>query len=155
EGVPHLPGGAASAAAAAPAPSGGHPGRAPASPVHIIATPSGTAAPGSPAAERTGGINPVDTATARKRLEQMRDSIDRSIAVLKAEPPAAEGTAGYPDPADAAADLSEADRTLAALQAAQSQRSQVLEAMDRLAAGRYGICTECGRPVPEGRLEAR
>jgi len=97
----------------------------------------------------------VDTATARKRLEEMRDYLDRSIAVLKAEHPAAEGTPGYPDPADAAANLSEADRTLTTLQAAQSQRSQVLEAMDRLAAGHYGICTECGRPVPEGRLEAR
>jgi DnaK suppressor protein len=97
----------------------------------------------------------VDTATARQRLEQMRAYLDRSIAVLTAEHPAAEGTPGYPDPADAAADLSEADRILALLQAAQSQRSQVLEAMDRLAGGRYGICTECGRPVPEGRLEAR
>ncbi len=97
----------------------------------------------------------MDTATARKRLEQMRDYIDKSIAVLKAEHPAGEGTPGYPDPADAAANLSEADRALATLQAAQSQRLQVLEAMDRLAAGHYGICTECGRPVPEDRLEAR
>ena len=97
----------------------------------------------------------MDTATARKRLEDMRDYIDRSIAVLKAEHPATEGAPGYPDPADTAANLSEADRTLATLQTAQSQRSQVLEAMERLAAGRYGICTECGRPVPEGRLEAR
>jgi DnaK suppressor protein len=97
----------------------------------------------------------VDTATARQRLEEMRDYLDRSITALQAEHPAAEGTPGYPDPADAAANLSEADHTLALLQTAQSQRSQVLEAMNRLAGGRYGICTECGRPVPEGRLEAR
>jgi DnaK suppressor protein len=47
-------------------------------------------------------MNPVDTATARKRLEEMRDDLDRSIAVLKGEQPADDGTAGYPaDPADA------------------------------------------------------
>ncbi len=98
----------------------------------------------------------MDTATARKRLEEMRDDLDRSITVLKGEHPADDGTFGYPpDPADAGANLSEADRTLAILEAAQSQRSHVIEALDRLAAGRYGVCAGCGRPVPEGRLEAR
>ena len=93
----------------------------------------------------------MDTATARKRLEEMHDDLERSIAVLKGEHAADEGTFGYPpDPADAGANLSEADRTLAILEAAQSQRSQVLAALDQVAGGNYGICTECGRPVPEG-----
>jgi RNA polymerase-binding transcription factor len=101
-------------------------------------------------------MNPVDTATARKRLEEMRDDLDRSIAVLKGEHPADDGAADYPaDPADAGANLSEADRTLAVLEAAQQQRSQVVEAIGRLADGTYGTCTECGKPVPDGRLEAR
>ena len=112
--------------------------------------------PRCPGRTRTGGMNPVDTATARKRLEEMHDDLERSIAVLKGEHAADEGTFGYPpDPADAGANLSEADRTLAILEAAQSQRSQVLAALDQVAGGNYGICTECGRPVPEGRLEAR
>ncbi len=98
----------------------------------------------------------MDTATTRKRLEEMRDDLDRSIAVLKGEHPADDVTSGYPaDPADAGANLSEADRTLAVLEAAQHQRSRVLDAIDRVADGKYGMCTECGRPVPEGRLEAR
>ena len=72
----------------------------------------------------------MDTATARKRLEEMRDDLDRSIAVLKGEHPADDRTSGYPaDPADAGANLSEADRTLAILEAAQGQRSQVLDAL--------------------------
>jgi DnaK suppressor protein len=101
-------------------------------------------------------MNPVDTATARKRLEEMRDDLDRSIAVLKGEQPADDGTAGYPaDPADAGANLSETDRTLAVLEAAQRQRAQVLDALDRLDGGSYGTCIGCDRPVPEGRLEAR
>jgi DnaK suppressor protein len=98
----------------------------------------------------------VDTATARKRLEQMRDDLDRSIAVLQGEHPADEATSGYhADPADAGTNLSEADRTQAILEAAQLQRTQVIEALDRLAADTYGTCTQCGKPVPEGRLEAR
>ncbi len=98
----------------------------------------------------------MDTATALKRLEEMRDDLDRSVAVLQAEHPGDEGTSGYPaDPADAGANLSEADRTQAILEAAQRQRSLVLEALDRLADGNYGTCTGCARPVPEGRLEAR
>jgi DnaK suppressor protein len=98
----------------------------------------------------------VDTATARKRLAEMRDDLDRSIRVLKGEHPADDGMVSYPpDPADAGANLSETDRTLAILEAAERQRSRVLEALDRLATGRYGDCAGCGRPVPEGRLEAR
>jgi RNA polymerase-binding transcription factor len=98
----------------------------------------------------------VDTATARKRLEEMRDDLDRSIAVLRGERPADEGAPGYhADPADAGANLSEADRTEAILEAAQLQRAQVIEALDRLAVDGYGTCTDCGQPVPEGRLEAR
>ncbi|HKB30022.1 MAG TPA: TraR/DksA C4-type zinc finger protein [Streptosporangiaceae bacterium] len=98
----------------------------------------------------------MDTGTARKRLEEMRDDLDRSIAVLKGEHPADDAASGYPaDPADAGTNLSEADRTLAILEAAQDQRSQVLEALDRLDGGKYGTCAECGKLVPDGRLEAR
>jgi DnaK suppressor protein len=98
----------------------------------------------------------VDTATARKRLEEIRDSLDRSIAVLKGENHRDDAAAAYPqDPADAGANLSEADRSEAVLEAAQEQRGRVLDALTRLDHGRYGTCVDCGDNVPEGRLEAR
>jgi DnaK suppressor protein len=98
----------------------------------------------------------VDTATARKRLEEIRDSLDRSIAVLQGENHADDAAAGYPrDPADAGANLSEADRSEAVLEAAQEQRVLVLDALTRLDSGGYGTCVDCGDSVPEGRLEAR
>jgi len=98
----------------------------------------------------------VDTATAQKRLEEMRNELDRSIAVLQGEQPADDGMSLYPvDPADAGTSLSETDRTQAILEAAKRQRGHVIEALDRLAKGTYGVCTDCGREVPEGRLEAR
>lgn len=38
---------------------------------------------------------------------------------------------------------------------AERERDQLLAALDRVAAGTYGICEVCGRPIPAARLEAR
>jgi DnaK suppressor protein len=98
----------------------------------------------------------VDTATARKRLEEMQHDLDRSIAVLRGENHRDGSVSGSPaDPADAGANLSEADRTEAVLEAAQRQRTLVADALSRLDSGTYGQCVDCGNDVPEGRLEAR
>lgn len=98
----------------------------------------------------------MDTATARKRLEEVRHDLDRSIAVLQGENHRDDSVSGSPaDPADAGANLSEADRSQAVLEAAQRQRALVLDALGRLDDGNYGQCVDCGDPVPEGRLEAR
>jgi DnaK suppressor protein len=97
----------------------------------------------------------VDTATARKRLERLRDELEKSITVLNGER-TEELVPQYPqDPADAGANLSESERTEAVLAAAQRQRADVLEALKRLADGTYGTCVDCGKPVPGGRLEAK
>jgi DnaK suppressor protein len=82
--------------------------------------------------------------------------IDKSILVLRGEQPAGrEGLDSPQDPADAGATLSEADRTEAILAAAQSQRRQVTDALVRIERGVYGVCADCGSPIPEGRLDAR
>jgi DnaK suppressor protein len=98
----------------------------------------------------------MDTATARKRLEEIRSELDRSMSVLKGEQPEAERILEYPrDPADAGANLSESERTEAVLAVAKMQRSEVLDALQRIELGTYGTCVDCGAGVPEGRLEAR
>jgi DnaK suppressor protein len=98
----------------------------------------------------------VDTAVTRKRLEEMLDGLDRSIAVLKGESPAPGDDQAYSfDPADAGANLSETDRTEAVLHSAQRQRGKVEAALRRMKEGTYGQCVDCSKPVPEGRLEAR
>jgi DnaK suppressor protein len=43
----------------------------------------------------------------------------------------------------------------ALLQAAERRLSDVDGAVARLAAGSYGSCEHCGRPIPASRLEAR
>ena len=98
----------------------------------------------------------MDTTVARKRLEEMRDELDRSIAILQGEHPGAVAGTGYPqDAADAGSTLSEADRTEAILVSARSQRDEVLATLARVDEGGYGQCVDCGHEIPEGRLEAR
>jgi DnaK suppressor protein len=98
----------------------------------------------------------MDAMAARRRLEEIRSELDKSITVL-------DGNAGQhrwrgdepQDPADAGANLSETDRSEAMLAVARRQRSAVLDALHRIDLGTYGTCVDCGGPVPEGRLEAK
>jgi DnaK suppressor protein len=98
----------------------------------------------------------MDTTTARKRLEEIRAELERSIAVLKGEQEQDERVLDYPqDPADAGANLSESERTQAVLHVAKTQHAEVLGALQRIEVGTYGTCVDCGTGVPEGRLEAK
>jgi DnaK suppressor protein len=95
----------------------------------------------------------VEDLIARKRLEEMRDELDRSITYWGTGTELAGRFSS--DAADAGASLSENDRIEAMLDSARSQRSGVLAALDRIEAGRYGRCVDCGHDIPEGRLEAQ
>jgi DnaK suppressor protein len=95
----------------------------------------------------------MEISVARKRLEEMRDDLDRTVAILQGEHPLARG--GTAEAGDAGANLTEADRNQAGVQAALEQRAEVLAALTRVDDGSYGQCVDCGNPVPEPRLEAR
>jgi DnaK suppressor protein len=98
----------------------------------------------------------VEITVARKRLEEMRAELDRTISILQGERPAPQAGAGYPqDSADAGSTLSEADRTEAVLHSARGQRDEVAAALTRIDENTYGRCTDCGGEIPEGRLDAR
>ncbi len=98
----------------------------------------------------------MEFSIARKRLEEMRDDLDRSVAILHGEHPGPQAGAGYPqDAADAGSSLSEADRSEAILSSARAQREEVLAALARMEDNRYGRCVDCGQQIPAGRLEAR
>jgi DnaK suppressor protein len=95
----------------------------------------------------------MEISVARQRLEEMRADLERTVSVLRGEHHLARG--GGAEAGDAGANLTDADRNAAAVQAAVEQRAEVLAALARLEAGSYGRCTDCGGPVPEPRLEAR
>lgn len=95
----------------------------------------------------------MEISVARKRLEEMRDDLERTLAVLRGEHPLMRG--GTAEPGDAGSNLTEADRNAASVHTATTQRTQVLAALARVDDGSYGQCTDCGNPVPDQRLEAR
>ncbi len=95
----------------------------------------------------------MEISAARQRLEEMRADLDRTVSVLLGEHHLVRG--GDADPGDAGANLTEADRNAASVQAAVAQRAEVLAALARLDDGSYGRCVDCGGGVPEPRLEAR
>jgi DnaK suppressor protein len=98
----------------------------------------------------------VDTGIARKRLEEMRGELEKSITVLQGEQPTERAGSDSPqDPADVGTTLSETDRMQAILAAARLQRTAVLDALLRIEHGTYGTCADCMSPIPEGRLDAR
>ena len=98
----------------------------------------------------------MDATAARKRLDEIRAELERSINVLRGEQEQDERAADYPqDPADAGANLSESERIEAVLAMAKLQRNAVLDALRRIELGTYGTCVDCECVVPEGRLEAK
>lgn len=95
----------------------------------------------------------MEISVARKRLEEMRDDLERTLLVLQGEHPLVRG--GTAEAGDAGANLTEADRNAASVQATQAHRTEVLAALTRIDDGSYGRCTDCAKPVPDERLDAR
>ena len=99
-------------------------------------------------------------ATAREVLlaEQARAgqrvaALEREFAGL-AEAASSAGTDDEHDPEGATLAF-ERQHAAALLQAAREQVAAIDAALQRLAAGRSGVCARCGRPIGEGRLAAR
>jgi DnaK suppressor protein len=95
----------------------------------------------------------MEISIARKRLEEIRADLDRTVSVLLGEHHLVRG--GDAEAGDAGSNLTEADRNAAAIQTALAQRAEVLAALARVDDGSYGRCVDCGNPVPQARLDAR
>jgi DnaK suppressor protein len=99
----------------------------------------------------------VDTQDVRNQLEQMLRELDSTTSTLEGEGAGESSELSHHDqhPADTATGVSDVDRQDAIIEAANDQRAQVLAALARLDNGTYGVCVDCGRPIPEARLEVR
>jgi RNA polymerase-binding protein DksA len=60
----------------------------------------------------------------------------------------------YGSQAAAATQVFEQQRDLALRERAERALADVDDALERIAAGTYGACTSCGRPIAPERLEA-
>jgi RNA polymerase-binding transcription factor DksA len=99
----------------------------------------------------------VDEKVARKQLEELMGELERSASVLQHSGGGDSGelTSFDQHPADSGTNLADADREEASLEVLLAQQERVREALGRLDAGTYGRCIDCGRELPDERLEAR
>jgi DnaK suppressor protein len=95
---------------------------------------------------------------ARKLLEARLAEIGHSSAVLVAEASERDGTdlsRLRQHQSDEGTDISDAEREGAVLDAQAADRLLIEQALARLDAGTFGKCVDCGKAIPNARLEAR
>jgi len=98
----------------------------------------------------------VNQQAVRAQLESLLADLDRSAAVLTHERDSGGETEQLDQhPADYASNVGEVDREEASIEVVEAQRARVREALQRLDSGTYGQCVDCGRALPDERLEAR
>ena len=99
----------------------------------------------------------MDTQDARQSLEQMLREIDAATSTLEAEGAGDSGELSHVDqhPGDTASELTDADNQNALLENSAQQRAEVEAALARIEDGTYGTCVDCGKPIPDARLEVR
>jgi RNA polymerase-binding transcription factor DksA len=88
-------------------------------------------------------------AEARRQIERLTDDI-REVTLAGRDIP----TDDEHDPEGSTLSLERA-REEAMLTSTESELAEVLEALDRIGRGTYGVCERCGNRIPRERLEAR
>jgi RNA polymerase-binding transcription factor DksA len=91
----------------------------------------------------------IDEQAAREKLESARDQVRARIERIQGNE-RRETSEGQTDGAHLweDADIRDAD-----LGEPTDELSSITDALQRLDLGSYGICSSCGQPIPEGRLE--
>jgi DnaK suppressor protein len=101
---------------------------------------------------------PIDLHEMKVRLEAKRAELQESIAGLTEAHPELigpiEAKEGPQDFEDVAVDFLEMQQEQSLLVNQQALLKEVEDALQRIEQGTYGKCVNCGRPIPEKRLEA-
>ena len=99
----------------------------------------------------------MDIQDARQSLEQMIRELDAATSTLEAEGAGDSSELSHSDqhPGDTASELTDADNQNALLENSADQRAQVEAALARIEDGSFGVCIDCGKPIPDARLEVR
>jgi len=100
----------------------------------------------------------IDLHKMKARLEAKRAELQESIAGLTEAHPEPVGPIEADDGSrefeDVAVDFLERQQEQALLVNQQALLKEVEDALKRIEQGTYGKCVNCGRPIPEKRLEA-
>jgi DnaK suppressor protein len=94
------------------------------------------------------------TARLREMLETKRRELSSNMrGMIRDVRLRAESGRNAPDPQDGEVDI-EDDLELAMIQMNSEMLHRIDAALRRLDAGRYGVCADCSREIPDGRLHA-
>jgi RNA polymerase-binding transcription factor DksA len=97
----------------------------------------------------------MDATKARELLEQRRRDLEK-LARIAGEGSADESGDDAPvEPAELATETLEREVGLSIKETAEASLIDVDRALKRLEDGSYGLCVACGKPIPDGRLEAK
>jgi len=100
----------------------------------------------------------IDLDRMKIRLEAKCDELRTNISGLTEAHPVPtdpiEASQGPNDFEDLAVDFLEMQKEQSLLANEQALLSEVLLALKRIDEGKYGLCIDCGNPIPEKRLEA-
>jgi DnaK suppressor protein len=96
----------------------------------------------------------MDPERARELLARERSRIEESLAALEGEGPL-EGDERLEPGDEDSEDLYQDEFDQGRAEDLRNQLAAVERAEDRLKAGTYGLSVESGKPIPDGRLEAR
>lgn len=100
----------------------------------------------------------LDIPKFRHQLEQMRDALQTELDQIQEESANTDQTEGYGvtnHPAEDASEMFTRERNMAISGDLQTELNDVLHALERIEAGGYGMCEECGEPINPERLDAR
>ena len=100
----------------------------------------------------------IDLNKMKERLMAKRTELENDIAAWTQAHPEAVGPIEVNEPAqdieDVAVDFEEIQKEQSLLVNQQALLTEVQQALERIEQGTYGICINCGQPIPEKRLEA-
>ena len=99
----------------------------------------------------------IDLAAARTTLEQLLREHDSTAQTLEGEGAGETSELSHvtQHPGDVGTEVADNDREVAMLEANDDRRAEVEAALERLDAGTYGTCVDCGQPIDAARLEFR
>lgn len=107
--------------------------------------------------DHEGMMTRVNLDQARKALDNERTALVRQLKELGAdERGELTGEMEFEDAfADAGAATAERNETLTIIENLKTELDDIDAALVQLAEGTYGICVDCGEPIPVARLEFR
>jgi DnaK suppressor protein len=89
-----------------------------------------------------------------ERITRLEAEITSALVDRDLASDADERSDGHHHPAEAATDAEQRERQLRDTLRLRDQLERLGRARQAIAAGTYGICVDCGQPIPEGRLHA-